>query len=289
MFDFLMRLGRVKRCIVAEEDHQDGGLHIHGLVEFECRKDINEKFFDIGSEHPNIKVPPPADSKLWLHNHWTYCQKEDPAPLTYGDLPEGLRKRKRDDYAREAFTLARTRSVEAAMKFTEEHMAADLLKAYDTMYRAFTLARNQAVKPSNPAKELSSFTRAPLIVEGWTALYFSGPTGLGKTQYARALLPEATVISHRDQLRDVDFSKGVIFDDFDVCKWPPAAVIHLLDWDEPRGIDIKHGHVVIPPHTRKIITHNSSFDRWVPEGATDDQVQAMRRRIQVVNIYSQLY
>lgn len=87
----------------------------------------------------------------------------------------------------------------------------------------------------------------------------------------------------------MDFSKGVIFDDFDVSKWPPSAVIHLLDWDEPRGIDIKHSHVVIPAHTRKIITHNASFDRWVPEGASDDQVAAMRRRVNVVNIHSSLF
>jgi len=38
-----------------------------------------------------------------------------------------------------------------------------------------------------------------------------------------------------------------------VSHWPPTAVIHLLDWDEPRGLDVKHGHVVIPPHTRKIL------------------------------------
>lgn len=286
---FLLALGRVKRCIVCEESHQDGGLHVHATVEFECRKDIREHYFDIEGVHPNILVPPVGDSKEWLHNHWTYCCKEDANPQTYGDPPETIRKRKRDDYAREAFQLARTRSVEAAMKFTELHMAADLLKAYDTMYRAFTLARNQAVKPMNPAKPLSDFVHAPLLDEGWSVLYLNGGTGLGKTQYARALLPEAVVVSHRDQLREVDFSKGVILDDFDVSKWPPSAVIHLLDWDEPRGIDIKHSHVVIPAHTRKIITHNSSFERWVPEGASDDQVSAMRRRVNVVNIHSRLF
>lgn len=279
----------MKRCIVGEEHHQDGGLHLHAVVEFECRKDVRSTYFDVEGEHPNIRVPPPGDSKTWLHNHWIYCMKEDESPQTYGDQPETIRKRKRDDYAREAFNLARTQSVEAAMRFTEAHMAADLLKAYDTMYRAFTLARNQAVKPQTPAKALAAFPHAPLVVDGWHALYLSGPTGLGKTQYARALLPEATVISHRDQLREVDFSKGVIFDDFDVSKWPPSAVIHLLDWDEPRGIDIKHSHVVIPAHTRKIITHNASFDRWVPEGASDDQVAAMRRRVNVVNIHSSLF
>jgi len=102
-------------------------------------------------------------------------------------------------------------------------------------------------------------------------LYINGPTGLGKTQWARSLLPEATVISHRDQLRDCDFSKGIIFDDFDVSHWPPTAVIHLLDWDEPRGLDVKHGHVVIPPHTRKIFTHNREFERWLSDDATAEQ------------------
>ena len=35
--------------------------------------------------------------------------------------------------------------------------------------------------------------------------FHNGETGLGKTQWARSLLPFATVVSHRDQLRDCMF------------------------------------------------------------------------------------
>ena len=111
----------------------------------------------------------------------------------------------------------------------------------------------------------------------------------GKTAWARSLLPEATVVRHRDQLRDCDFSKGIIFDDFDVSHWPPTAVIHLLDWDEASGIDVKHGHVVIPPHTRKIFTHNREFEWWLSKDATSEQVAACRRRLHVINIHVSLY
>lgn len=103
------------------------------------------------------------------------------------------------------------------------------------------------------------------------------------------LLPDATVVRHSDQLRTCDFSKGIIFDDFDVGHWPPTAAIHLLDWDEPSGINVKHAHVVIPAKTRKIFTHNREFERWVSQDATGEQIEAMRRRVHVVNITRKLF
>lgn len=289
VMEFLLSMGRVKRAIACGEHHQDGGNHVHALVEFDCRKDMSNKHFDMQGEHPNVLVPPGGDSKAWLHNHWTYCFKEDANPLTYGDPPETIRKRKRDDVAREALALAREQGVPQAMLFMEQHAAMEVVKNYDQIYRSFTQVRNIAVRPMAPPRPLSAFRHVPIIVEGWHALYINGPTGCGKTALARALLPEAPVIRHRDQLKDCDFSKGVIFDDFEVGHWPPTAVIHLLDWEEPSGIDVKHAHVVVPPGTRKIFTHNGAFDRWVPTSASEEQVAAMRRRVNVVNVHRPLF
>ena len=174
------------------------------------------------------------------------------------------------------------------MKYLMVETPYEVITRGDAINRSLMQLRNQAI-PRAPARPLSTFPHAPRIVEGWTALFFCGPTGTGKTSLARALLPGAPVISHRDQLRGADFSNGIIFDDFDISHWPPTAGIHLLDWEEERGIDVKHSHVVIPPRTRKIVTSNCEFDRWVPKDANDEQVAAMRRRIQVFRIHNSVY
>lgn len=136
---------------------------------------------------------------------------------------------------------------------------------------------------------MSDFTLPFILPEGWHVLFLWGKSGAGKTQLARALLPEATVVRHRNQLQDCDFSKGVIFDDFDVSHWPPTAVIHLLDWDECSGIDVKYGHAIVPPHTRKIFTFNSEPLKWIPATATPEQCTAIFRRMFIQQINGSLF
>lgn len=291
---FFNRQQRMKRVIVGQEHHQDGNLHWHVLVEYEFVKEIRPTYFDVGGEHPNIKVWLRSEGSTyeqWFKNHWEYCKKEDPTPHIVGVEPslKESRKRKRDEVFSEAMDIARTESVESAMSFLETNAAYELVTKYDQIHRTLIAVRNSYNKTQAPARSVSDFPLAPRIVEDWKCLYINGPTGTGKTAWARSLLPEAVVVRHRDQLRDCDFTKGIIFDDFDVGHWPPTAVIHLLDWEEPSGIDIKHAHVVIPAKTRKIFTHNGSFERWVSKDATEEQVAACRRRVDVVNIHSSLY
>jgi len=256
-------------------------------------KDVRAgSYFNVGGEHPNIKIWSRAGGSTydqWFLNHWEYCKKEDPTPYIVGEEPKENRKRKRNEIFTEAIELARLHDVQRGMEFLEKNAPFDLLTKYEQIHRALVRLRQMRQNLQAPARSVEDFPHAPPVVDSWRVLYINGPTGLGKTQWARSLLPEATVVSHRDQLRDCDFSKGIIFDDFDVSHWPPTAVIHLLDWDEPRGLDVKHGHVVIPPHTRKIFTHNREFDRWLSPDATDEQVAACRRRLHVINIHVSLY
>lgn len=281
------------RAILGMEYHQDGNTHWHLLIEYERQKEIrNQRFFDRDEEHPNIKVWKRSEGSTyeqWLSNHWKYSAKEDPTPYVVGEAPQVKEKRKREAKFQMAMQLARAEGVNSAMGFLEENCAFEVVTKYDQIVRALTAIRNKSARPRAPPRALCSFDRAPLIIDGWRVLYINGPTGCGKTAWARALLPEAAVVRHRDQLRDVDFSKGVIFDDFDVSHWPPTAVIHLLDWEESSGIDVKHGHVVIPENTRKIFTHNGEFNRWVSKDATEEQVEACRRRVHVVNVHTKLF
>ena len=292
---FYQREARMKRFIVGQEHHQDGAQHWHVLVEYEIQKEIrNTGHFDLAGEHPNIKVWKRAEGSTydqWFVNHWKYCKKEDPTPYIVGLEPteKDSRKRKRDEIFSEAMDMARDESVQAAMEYLEGNCPYELCTKYDQIYRTLVAVRNSSRNTQAPARSLSEFKRPPVLCPDWRVLFLNGPTGCGKTAFARALLPEAVVVRHRDQLRDCDFSKGVIFDDFDVGHWPPTAVIHLLDWEEPSGIDVKHAHVVIPPRTRKIFTHNCTFDRWVSKDATEEQVAACRRRVNVINIHGQLF
>jgi len=292
---FFSRQGRLKRMIVGMEHHQDGNWHWHVLVEYDVTKDIrNARHFDIQGEHPNVvwySRSAPQTYEQWFLNHWEYCKKEDPTPFVVGTPPtvDENRKRKRDETFSESMEICQVEGVQSAMDFLRRVAPYELVTKYDQIYRTMVAIRNQSTNTQAPARSVEEYRAAPLLPDDWHCLYINGGTGLGKTAWARALLPEATVVRHSDQLRTVDFSKGVIFDDFDIGHWPPTAAIHLLDWDEPSGINVKHAHVVIPAHTRKIFTHNGSFERWVSKDATDEQIEAMRRRISVVNIYVRLY
>jgi len=286
------RQARVKRCTVGMEHHQDGNTHWHVVIEYEHRKDVrNTRYFDIGGEHPNILIWSPTNGQTyeqWLINHWKYCAKEDPTPFIIGP-PPAAKEKKRNAQMTQALGVCLTQGVNEAITLLEQSMPYDLVMHYDQITRALFAHRNKHGRPSKPARAVSEFKYTPLIADGWHNLFISGPTGCGKTQWARALLPGAPIIRHSDTLRGVDFSNGIIFDDFDVAHWPATPVIHLLDWEEPSGMNIKHGSVMIPAGTRKIFTHNLSFDRWVPKDATEEQIAAMKRRISVVNIHRSLF
>jgi len=294
--EIIKRLARergVSRAIVGLEHHKDGNLHWHVLVEYERPKDVRSPlYFNIGREHPNVLLWTRSRGQTydqWFYFHWKYCKKEDPTPYIIGEEPKENRKRKRDDMFYEAMQICKTDGVQMAMDFLAMNQPYEYATKMDQIFRTMTAIRNQHMNVSVPARAVSEFKHVPIVVDTWRVLYINGPSGTGKTQWARALLPEATVVRHCDQLRTVDFSKGVIFDDFDIGHWPPTAAIHLLDWEEPSGINVKHAHVMIPAHTRKIFTHNCSFDRWVSKDAVDEQVQAMKRRVHVLNITKSLF
>lgn len=84
LFDFLSTLTSagdgqgipVARCLVAQEAHEDGGIHFHCYVEFNRKVDVrNERLFDFEENHPNIQK---VRSK---QNVIDYCTKDDQEPL----------------------------------------------------------------------------------------------------------------------------------------------------------------------------------------------------------------
>lgn len=290
LFDYLLRKGETERLIVCEEAHADGNPHLHAFVCYKQKKvNCSMKYFDFFGYHPNIRVHKPGcDPVVSAVNCWNYCMKSDVNPLTHGAPPE-KQKRKRESAFRDALSVCQRTSVGAAMDVLLAECAYETLVHYEQIERALLSERRKHSKCRIAARSLADFSAAPKNLPNEKALYFWGDTNLGKTAFARALLPEAQLVRHIDQLKGVDFSKGIIFDDFAVSHWPVTSIIHLLDWEEESGINVKHSHVVIPPHTKKIFTSNVDFEKWLPETISSEHLQACRRRMHVVHINFRLF
>jgi len=267
--------------VIGQEHHVDQGIHYHAAVQWTSSRTWRPSMFDVNQVHPNIRTHRKGKSTFAesLMRMWRYPQKEDTNPLKWGTEPS--LKRSRNQVALEAIGIAETQSVENAPHFLKESQAMELVKNYHAIERSLTAMSQKAKRTKTEAKSIDSFKPNIIasIPDELKSLYIWGPSGKGKTQLARAILPNALVISHTDQLRGCDFSQGVIFDDFGVSHWPVTAVIHLVDWEVDRGINVKHGHVVIPAHTRKIFTYNNCIEYWMPSNASPEQQIAVKRRL----------
>lgn len=86
-----------------------------------------------------------------------------------------------------------------------------------------------------------------------------GGAGIGKTSFARAVLPKALMVSHMDDLSIYDASvhDGIIFDDMSFLHLHREAQIHLVDVEEGRSIHIRYRTAWIPENTKKIFTTNT--------------------------------
>lgn len=110
------------------------------------------------------------------------------------------------------------------------------------------------------------------------SLIFWGPSGIGKTQYALALLPGALFVSHMDSLANFDASQhsGIIFDDMSFNHLHREAQIHLVDYDQPRDIHVRYKTAQIPANTKKIFTTNVEKGRIF-----DIDDPAIKRRLKI--------
>lgn len=289
--EFLRSKGEIERLIIGQERHADGDWHLHAFVEYKNRKShVRQRYFDWRGKHPNIQIQRQgANAEKSIENCWNYCKKEDPDPYIFGEEPAPKKKQRRELVFRKAHELAKSSSTKDAMDCILSANAYEGLVHYDQLERAFQHERQKCQLNQTPARPLVEFVYAPAVPDNWRCLFIYGETALGKTAWARALLPEAIVIRHTDQLRVADTSKGLIFDDYSIRHWPAPAAIHLTDFEENSGINIKHGHVVIPAGTRKIFTFNLPFDDWLPEACDEMQKAAVRRRVHVIHINTRLF
>lgn len=260
-------------CLVyqLEKAPKTGTLHFQGAFKLLNRNGVQfktvQKYIPVGCH-----IEPSRGT--WAENY-AYCTKlesraiPDQEPVLLGTPPK-------DPHQKIAKNDKLTQLVEDAMKY---HSLKSIVKkdgaTYARNYRAIQHIRDM-FKPGKEVKySFKDFRIAPQQFIPNVCLVFVGPTGVGKTQYAKSHFLTPLLVRHIDDLKcfDVDVHDGIIFDDMDFHHWPATSVIHLLDMEEDSSINVKHGTAIIPSGTLRIFTCNA-FPFPIHE--------AIQRRIKVV-------
>ena len=86
---------------------------------------------------------------------------------------------------------------------------------------------------------LSDFNRPALELD--LPVVLTGPSNIGKTQYAMAHFENPLVVKQRDDLKNISPSiDGIIFDDMDFTEWSEEHIISLLDIDLTRSLPARN-------------------------------------------------
>lgn len=242
--------------------------YAHTHVAFELKKKTtftSERKLDYLQIHPNIKSIQTIEHAC---NIWEYHLKE---PLQSLRSPKGPKKPIGSEMVREIMNAP---SLAAAIELTgvEIKSVSDLVLIRNNKQRAQEIPELPVV-----------YSWRTMLTGEWHTVYLYGKTGIGKTQWAIAQLHSPLLVSMMEDLKqyNADVHDGIIFDDICLNSMPSNAVIHLMDWDLPRSINVKYGSVTIPAHTKKIVTSNLSPEehfRVFPQAHTD----AIMRRLTVI-------
>jgi hypothetical protein len=222
---------------------KEGTPHIQGYLQYK-KTSVAGKFLKKIFPRAHLE-PAQAD----YYDNQVYASK-DGEFYEFGDPPK---QGKRTDLISVKKTLDKTKSLKDV---SEQHFC-----NFVRYHRGFLLYIN-----------LHQEHRTEMPIVEW--IY--GPTGAGKTAYARGLSSSRYIKDHTQWWDGYDQQEVIIIDDFD-GRWPFRDLLRLLDRYEYQG-QIKGGYVKINSKFI-IITCDRSMEDLYFSKCSDHELSQLRRRI----------
>ena len=263
--NLLKELLPIDKYIIAEELHEDGTPHLHAYIK--CNKKID------------IKNPNKLDLQIY-HGNYQSCRNIN-AVRNYCKQ-EGNYITNIDDFhpIAPAIRVINANNYKEAMNIVKStDLAKDYLK--DTAKYESSVARIHP-EPTIPVPKYHFKTIQSIM--RWKrakhSLWICGPTGLGKTEFAKSLFTNPLFVRHKDKLKFLNKNHdGIIFDDMNFLHWPRESQLHIVDICNETHIDVKHTMIIIPKGLPRIFTSN------VPIFLNDP---AIKRRIRWLEVTDDL-
>lgn len=213
------------------------------------------------------------------HEEWDECAQAGPhfgvhaVYVEWGTLPSDVpTKQTKDDTYAHALAADNTKD---AMNIIKQ------LAPRDFCLYGHTIERNiqkSMRKPTLVRFTMDAFTIPPQDLT--KTILLTGPSNMGKTNYAKAHFNNPLIVTVLDQLAEFNDSyDGIVFDDMSFVNYLPETVIHIVDQDEDRAIRLRYVYAKIPHSTKKIICHNNDNPLFNPDTISPEQRIAIERRV----------
>lgn len=263
LYAFLKSIAPIDHCIVATELHSDGEQHLHAAVSYtrpiETRSQTR---FDYEGRHPNIQK-----ARSW-HAVCAYVKKDGDYSLFDGEgqiADTDALDWSTGDFRESPYDVARRTTSRG--KWIEYCIDARIPPAYGfaiwgDVSGAVPPTITDAIETDDP--QLASRLRdlrlqsMPFPTEDSRSLVLIGPTGCGKTSYAKLRAPKPALFArHIDDLKHLtNQHRCVIFDDMDFGHTPRQNQIFLVDKFDSASIHMRHTVARIPAGVHRIFTGN---------------------------------
>jgi hypothetical protein len=157
------------------------------------------------------------------------------------------------------------------------------------------LGKHHRAPPPEIPYTVADFTAAPVDWATGGVKIFSGPSNLGKTEFALANFDNPLVVSQIEDLRDLIQGEhdGIVFDDMNFATFDAEATIALVDFRLRRSLSARYSNVVIPAGMRRIFTTNKPCtwpgNHIFKDPGNKEQRVAIQRRFEVLHFTEKLY
>lgn len=250
--------------VVCRELHEDGMPHLHACVEYREHYRGNVTSFDWEGRHPNKQDP-----RKWIAC-CTYVKKG-------GDYLEGPADAKGKKMVANIDCLAECASHDTMESWYSWCVSRKISYQYAEFFWRRVHQNYETIVDNEHPGKISEALEALEWNESWKTLVLIGKSGIGKTTWAKMRIPKPCLfVSHIDALRkfEIGYHKSILFDDVDFKHYPRTSQIHIVDFENPRHIHVRHTIASIPAGIVKVFTANCD-----PLDLTDE---AVRRRCHVI-------